>query len=107
MSRLPECLKPTEEDIKMLLACQTHIGTKNGTKGMEPYIYKRRVDGYYFFLSFLLFLKISFLKTITISQVKIQPIFNNFVKKQKQKKTTQTKMLYYDILWIVNIIIVL
>jgi len=45
MSRVPDVLKVTEEEIKMLLACQSHIGTKNGTKAMEPYVFKRRVDG--------------------------------------------------------------
>jgi len=45
MSKLPTALQATEEDIRMLLACQVHIGTNNATKSMEPYIYKRRVDG--------------------------------------------------------------
>jgi len=45
MSKSPACLQPSEEDIKLLLASQTHMGTKNSSKAMEPYIYKRRVDG--------------------------------------------------------------
>jgi len=45
MSKFPAILNPTEEDMKMLLAAQTHIGTKNSNNGMIPYVFKRRVDG--------------------------------------------------------------
>ncbi|TKY86384.1 hypothetical protein EX895_004533 [Sporisorium graminicola] len=45
MSKVPAALNPTEEDISLLLAAQTHIGTKNADKQMAPYIYKRRADG--------------------------------------------------------------
>ncbi|KAN0064573.1 structural constituent of ribosome [Thecaphora frezii] len=45
MSKIPASLNPTEEDISLLLAAQTHIGTKNTEKAMLPYIYKRRADG--------------------------------------------------------------
>jgi len=45
MSRLPDALKITEDEVKMFLACQTHIGTKNGTSAMDPYVFKRRTDG--------------------------------------------------------------
>lgn len=45
MSRSPAVLNPTDEDIQMLLACQVHLGTKNATAHMEPYIFKRRPDG--------------------------------------------------------------
>ncbi|RKP23002.1 ribosomal protein S2, flavodoxin-like domain-containing protein [Syncephalis pseudoplumigaleata] len=45
MSRLPAALKATEEDIQRLLAAQSHIGTKNCEKKMEPYVWKRRADG--------------------------------------------------------------
>eukprot|EP00344_Euplotes_crassus_P003108 CAMPEP_0197012170 /NCGR_PEP_ID=MMETSP1380-20130617/61519_1 /TAXON_ID=5936 /ORGANISM="Euplotes crassus, Strain CT5" /LENGTH=253 /DNA_ID=CAMNT_0042435461 /DNA_START=42 /DNA_END=800 /DNA_ORIENTATION=- len=45
MSKHPKSLNPSEEDIKMLLACQSHIGNKNSNIGMEPYLYKRRADG--------------------------------------------------------------
>ncbi|PLW41132.1 hypothetical protein PCASD_11848 [Puccinia coronata f. sp. avenae] len=44
-ARLPAALAPTEEDISLLLAAQCHIGSKNCTKGMERYVYKRRPDG--------------------------------------------------------------
>lgn len=45
MSKIPAALNPTEEDISLLLAAQTHIGTKNAEKAMGPYVYKRRADG--------------------------------------------------------------
>jgi len=45
MSKFPSILNPTEEDMKMLLAAQTHIGTKNSNTGTNAYIFKRRVDG--------------------------------------------------------------
>jgi len=45
MSRLPAALAPKEEDIQLLLAAQTHLGTKNVVKAMVPYIWKRRSDG--------------------------------------------------------------
>ncbi|KAF7724122.1 structural constituent of ribosome [Apophysomyces ossiformis] len=45
MSRLPAILSATEEDIQLLLAAQCHIGSKNVTKNMVPYVYKRRADG--------------------------------------------------------------
>lgn len=45
MSKLPPVLSATDEDIQLLLAAQSHIGTKNCDKQMEPYVYKRRVDG--------------------------------------------------------------
>ncbi|KAK0520454.1 structural constituent of ribosome [Tilletia horrida] len=44
-SKLPAALAPTEQDISLLLAAQTHIGTKNAEKAMNGYIYKRRADG--------------------------------------------------------------
>ncbi|KAE8217191.1 hypothetical protein CF319_g8661 [Tilletia indica] len=44
-SKLPAALAPTEQDISLLLAAQTHISTKNAEKGMGSYIYKRRADG--------------------------------------------------------------
>ncbi|KAE8232312.1 hypothetical protein CF326_g2651 [Tilletia indica] len=43
--KLPAALAPTEQDISLLLAAQTHIGTKNAEKAMGSYIYKRRADG--------------------------------------------------------------
>ncbi|KAL9940653.1 hypothetical protein V8E36_000141 [Tilletia maclaganii] len=44
-SKLPAALAPTEQDISLLLAAQTHIGTKNAEKAMNNYVYKRRPDG--------------------------------------------------------------
>merc|ERR1711939_796640 len=37
----------TEEDIRRMLACQVHLGTKNVDFQMERYTYKRRPDGVY------------------------------------------------------------
>ncbi|KAI8329910.1 ribosomal protein S2, flavodoxin-like domain-containing protein [Blakeslea trispora] len=45
MSRVPAVLNPTEEDIKLLLSAQCHIGTKNVNTRMAPYVHKRRADG--------------------------------------------------------------
>ncbi|KAI8391374.1 ribosomal protein S2, flavodoxin-like domain-containing protein, partial [Radiomyces spectabilis] len=45
MSRLPAILSPSEEDIQLLLSAQCHIGAKNVTARMTPYVYKRRADG--------------------------------------------------------------
>lgn len=44
-SKLPSVLSASEEEIQLLLAAQCHIGTKNCDKQMEPYVFKRRVDG--------------------------------------------------------------
>jgi hypothetical protein len=44
-SKLPSVLSATDEEIQLLLAAQCHIGTKNCDKQMEPYVWKRRVDG--------------------------------------------------------------
>ncbi len=44
-SKLPSVLSATDEEIQMLLAAQSHIGTKNCDKQMEPYVWKRRADG--------------------------------------------------------------
>jgi small subunit ribosomal protein SAe len=45
MSRVPACFQPTEDDLKMLIAAQSHIGSKNCDSKMIPYVYKRRIDG--------------------------------------------------------------
>ncbi|KAI8807570.1 ribosomal protein S2, flavodoxin-like domain-containing protein [Cladochytrium replicatum] len=45
MSKVPAILAPTEQDIQMLLAAQSHIGTKNAEVRMESYVWKRRNDG--------------------------------------------------------------
>nr|CCA13922.1 40S ribosomal protein SA putative [Albugo laibachii Nc14] len=34
-----------EQDIKMMLAAQTHIGTRNADSRMEEYLWSRRIDG--------------------------------------------------------------
>jgi len=44
-SKLPAILAATDEDIQMLLAAQSHIGTKNCDKAMLPYVWRRRADG--------------------------------------------------------------
>jgi len=44
-SKLPSVLSATDEEIQLLLAAQCHIGTKNCDKQMEPYVWKRRIDG--------------------------------------------------------------
>jgi len=44
-SKHPAVLNATPEDMGLLLAAQTHIGTKNCEKAMEPYVHKRRADG--------------------------------------------------------------
>ena len=44
-SKLPSVLAATDEEIQLLLAAQSHIGTKNCDKQMEPYVWKRRSDG--------------------------------------------------------------
>lgn len=38
-------LSHKEKDFQMMLACQTHLGTKNVNFQMEPYVWKRRQDG--------------------------------------------------------------
>jgi small subunit ribosomal protein SAe len=45
MSKTPAILAPTESDIQMLLAAQSHLGTKNMDIKMNPYVWKRRTDG--------------------------------------------------------------
>jgi small subunit ribosomal protein SAe len=44
-AKLPAALNATEDDIQLLLAAQTHLGTKNCDKAMTPYVWKRRADG--------------------------------------------------------------
>jgi small subunit ribosomal protein SAe len=38
-------LAPTQEDMKMMLACECHVGVKNMDYQMKQYVYKRRLDG--------------------------------------------------------------
>jgi len=45
MSQFPSVLKPTEDDIAKLLACKSHVGSRNLDVNMECYVYKRRKDG--------------------------------------------------------------
>ncbi|OAA46314.1 40S ribosomal protein S0 [Metarhizium rileyi] len=42
---LPSVLNATTQDIEMLLAAQTHVGSKNLQVHMEPYLWKTRADG--------------------------------------------------------------
>jgi len=44
-NQYPVALHPREEDIQKMLACRTHIGTKNTEPAMERYVWKRRSDG--------------------------------------------------------------
>ncbi|KAG5952691.1 structural constituent of ribosome [Claviceps sorghi] len=44
-NNLPSVLNATSQDIEMLLAAQTHIGSKNLQVHMEPYLWKTRADG--------------------------------------------------------------
>lgn len=53
-SKLPASLQASEEDVQMMLAAQVHLGTKNCDKTMEPYVYKRRADGEWFWIKVLL-----------------------------------------------------
>ncbi|KAI8581287.1 hypothetical protein K450DRAFT_232307 [Umbelopsis ramanniana AG] len=45
MSNVPAILNATEEDLQLLLSAQCHLGAKNATSVMSPYVYKRRNDG--------------------------------------------------------------
>jgi len=49
MSQYPSALHPSADDIKKMLACQVHFGTRNLDPNMERYIWKRRSDGTYLF----------------------------------------------------------
>jgi len=45
MSKFPAILNMKDDDVTKLLATQAHIGTRNLDISMEPYIWKRRMDG--------------------------------------------------------------
>lgn len=45
MSKLPAALRLKEEDVKLLLAAQSHIGSKNAQVSMSRYVHKVREDG--------------------------------------------------------------
>ena len=44
-SNLPPIFNPTSQDIEMLLAAQSHLGSKNLQVHMDPYLWKTRPDG--------------------------------------------------------------
>ncbi|KAK3196587.1 structural constituent of ribosome [Lecanicillium sp. MT-2017a] len=44
-NNLPAALNATSQDLEMLLAAQTHLGSKNLQVHMEPYLWKTRADG--------------------------------------------------------------
>ena len=44
-NNLPPAFNATAQDIEMLLAAQSHIGSKNLQVHMEPYLWKTRPDG--------------------------------------------------------------
>lgn len=43
----PNPLAPNEDDMQKLIACQTHLGTKNLNFQMSRYVWNRRQDGVY------------------------------------------------------------
>jgi len=45
MAEFPACMNITPEDVKMLLACQSHVGAVNLDPCMAPYVFKTRADG--------------------------------------------------------------
>jgi small subunit ribosomal protein SAe len=42
---LPAAFNATNQDVEMMLAAQTHLGSKNLQVHMEPYLWKTRPDG--------------------------------------------------------------
>jgi small subunit ribosomal protein SAe len=45
MSQFPPALHPKEEDIQLLLAANSHLGTRNLDPQMNRYVWRRRADG--------------------------------------------------------------
>ena len=46
MAQYPAAMQPSEEDMKMMLACKVHIGSTNLDPNMERYVWdRRRTDG--------------------------------------------------------------
>jgi len=45
MSQIPSCLNLTENDVRRMLACNVHKGSKNISPTMKSYVWKRNVDG--------------------------------------------------------------
>jgi hypothetical protein len=41
----PEVLKPSSDDIRRMLACHVHVGTRNADAAMVPYVWGRKPDG--------------------------------------------------------------
>lgn len=47
MSQVPSVLNPREDDIQKMLAAEVHLGTQNLDPKMEPYLWRRRQDGFH------------------------------------------------------------
>jgi len=47
MSQVPSVLNPREDDIQKMLAAEVHLGTQNLDPKMDPYLWKRRQDGFH------------------------------------------------------------
>jgi len=45
MSQIPTVLNLTESDVRKMLACNVHLGSRNITPQMTRYVWKRNVDG--------------------------------------------------------------
>lgn len=45
MSKIPQILNITEDDVRHMLACSVHLGTENVSPTMTRYIWKRNEDG--------------------------------------------------------------
>jgi len=45
MSQIPSVLNLSDNDVKRMLACNVHKGSRNVTPQMETYVWKRNVDG--------------------------------------------------------------
>ena len=72
MAQYPAAMHPSEEDMKMMLACQVHVGSTNLDSNMERYVWdRRRSDGLVFplfllLLCFLFFLSFFFPSTVCL-----------------------------------------
>jgi len=44
-NQFPQALNPSEDDVKKMLVCQVHVGTRNLDAANERYLWKRRSDG--------------------------------------------------------------
>jgi len=45
MSQIPSCLNLTVNDVRRMLACNVHLGSRNISPAMKRYVWKRNVDG--------------------------------------------------------------